>query len=173
MKKYIFSFSAVIFILFFLFSLATAQSKKDAVVKSTDYESEKHTKGSGDLVAGAEDKVYTVSELINSGLPENTLVKVKGIAGNCVTLKISIDYEGPGSGCSLEDPDGKHFLQIGDFGLLLCQGKEVVVSGHVSYCGGKKISEYICSLRNTTIVTVCSSPDSTGFKAGNPAALSP
>lgn len=155
MKKYVFlSLSMVLFILIFLFSQATAQSKKDAVVKSTDYESEEQTKGDGGLVADAEDKVYTVSELINSGLPENTLVKVKGIAGNCAQLRAPADYEGPGSGCSLKDPDGKHFLQIGDFSMAGYKGKELIVKGPVEYCGGKKIPKYICGLRNATIVAV-------------------
>jgi hypothetical protein len=102
------------------------------------------------------DKTYSVQELINSGLPEGQRVKVRGIMGPYIQLKVSEDYEGPGSGCILTSSDyneknkgysihiGKEFPEY--------NGKEIIVSGLVRYCGGNKIPRYICGLTNVEFI---------------------
>ena len=101
-------------------------------------------------------RVYTVAELINSELPEGQYVKVRGIMGPCIQLKVPEDYEGPGSGCILTSSDYNeknkgYSIHIGK-GFPEYNEKEIIVSGLVRYCGGNKIPRYICGLTNVEFI---------------------
>lgn len=95
---------------------------------------------------------YTVDELFDSNLPENTLVNVKGVAGNCIKLKIIDGYEGSGSGCFIEDNGGKGSLNVRGFETLAYKDREIILNGFVGYCGGKKVPKFICALEQARII---------------------
>jgi len=98
-------------------------------------------------------KLYTVEELKNSGLLEGFSVNIRLEGDLCqmMNLKISKDYEGPGNGiyinglALLNDIDSKKVIKVC---FLLKERNNVIVSGEIRYCGGGKIDEYVCGLRN-------------------------
>lgn len=94
-------------------------------------------------------KIYSVDELVDSKIVEGSFVNVRGTVGGCIQLKVTADYEGPGSGCSLTG--NKNSIVI-DFFFLEYKNKEITVSGKVGYCGGKKVPRYICELTNVRII---------------------
>lgn len=100
------------------------------------------------------EKVYSIIELVNSGLFEGQYIKVRGIVGSCIALKVSADYEGPGTGCYLVSSDSKQSIYIGEFNFLEYKGREVIVGGYVYYCGGGKIPKYICGIKNVEVLKV-------------------
>ncbi len=110
------------------------------------------------LTDSDENKVYTVKELLASGLPKGQYVKVRGIMGPYIMLRVGEDYEGPGSGCLLtssdyNEMDKGYSIHIGSGKeLLKYNEKEIIVSGLVRYCGGNKIPEYICGLTNVEFI---------------------
>ena len=98
-------------------------------------------------------KIYTVDELKKSDLPEKTLVQVKIKHQGCkiYNLKVTEDYEGPGSGTYL---DG---LKIegedkGKICLPKYEGKEIVISGKTRVCGGEKVEEYVCGISEVKLI---------------------
>jgi hypothetical protein len=101
-----------------------------------------------------DDKIYSVQELRDSNLLKGQYVKVKGIVGLCISLKVGADYEGPGSGCSLLDPETKISIHIGDFKFLEYKDQEIVIGGFIRYCGGNKKAEYICGLKDVEVIEV-------------------
>lgn len=97
------------------------------------------------------EKVYTVDELVASNIAEETEVLVEGRADDCICLKVTADYEGPGSGCILKGD--KQSLVTGDFKTLKYKGNRIVLQGKVGYAGGRKIPRYICKLNDAKIVS--------------------
>ncbi|MFA4817134.1 MAG: PsbP-related protein [Parcubacteria group bacterium] len=105
------------------------------------------------------DKIYSVDELVNSSLKSGTIVKVRGMPGNCKFLEwpFPSDYEGPGSGCGLKGSENSISFSNSKDPLLSIEKyqeykDEIVVGGKVGYCGGKKIKKYICSLYDVTFI---------------------
>ncbi len=97
------------------------------------------------------DNALSVSELINSKVPENNYVEIKAKVGECVKLKVSTDYEGVPAGCRIYDKNNKNLIISTDT-FFTQKDSEIVVGGNVVYCGGKKRDKYICALKNTKII---------------------
>ena len=93
-------------------------------------------------------KIYSVDELVESKFQEGAFAKVKGTVGDCVDMKVSADYEGPGSGCALNGTNKS--INVGN--IAMGNGDQIiVVSGEIVYCGGKKIPKYICGLSDAKL----------------------
>lgn len=98
---------------------------------------------------GNQETVYAVDDLISSDLSEGQSVKMVGTVGNCMEIKPEPDYEGPGSGCVIKGMAGE--ITIDDMSIGKRKGENVVVSGKVKYCGGKKKIKTLCALSDAKI----------------------
>ena len=94
---------------------------------------------------------YTVDELVKSELKEGTEILVRG-RFNAELISAGSDYEGPGGGNYLFGETESILLQPQEalHGLELNQ--IIVVKGKVGYCGGIKVSRYICRLSNVEFI---------------------
>lgn len=97
-------------------------------------------------------KIYSVDELVGSGLPERTLVNVSGIL-EYRKIDAGPDYEGPGGGHYLRGKneslfiEGADILKIKEYPL----DTRLTFSGKVKYCGGGKITRYICGITDARL----------------------
>lgn len=106
-----------------------------------------------------EKNIYSIEELRNSGLPEGSSanVKLEGDACQKINFKVSKDYEGAGSGTyynGLEISNYKDNTQIENICSLASRNGQVIIKGEIRYCGGKKITRYICGLRNVELLDI-------------------
>ncbi len=106
--------------------------------------------------------VYTVDELVKSNIREGTEVLVRG-KYTMRLINAGPDYEGPGGGNYLDGETKSIFLEPQEDGLGGVElNQAITVKGKVGYCGGKKITKYICELTNTGLMetsTSCISND--------------
>lgn len=94
-------------------------------------------------------ELFTVDKVMTSNTPEGTEIEVVGKL-NMILISAGGDYEGPDSGQYLYGNTKQIYLdpQLEKIEI----NKYVVVKGKVGYCGGKKVSRYICRLNKTELL---------------------